>query len=121
MDACYQIDDTSQIISPGMIIFKDLLEDNLRKMVELVGDPSRLRPHCKTHKMREIIQLELSLGIVKHKAATFAEAEMLAEAGVKDICLAYNLVGPNIARAVEFSQTLACCVAAGHSRSPDAD
>lgn len=102
MDACYQIDDTSQIISPGMIIFKDLLEDNLRKMIELVGDPSRLRPHCKTHKMREVIQLELSLGILKHKAATFAEAEMLAEAGVKDICLAYNLVGPNIARAVEF-------------------
>lgn len=102
MDACYQIDDTSQIISPGMIIFKDLLEDNLRKMIELIGDPSRLRPHCKTHKMREIIQLELSLGILKHKAATFAEAEMLADTGGKDICLAYNLVGPNIARAVEF-------------------
>jgi len=102
MDARYQIDDTSQIISPGMIIFKDLLEDNLRKMVELVGDPSRLRPHCKTHKMREVIELELALGILKHKAATFAEAEMLADVGVKDICLAYNLVGPNIARAVEF-------------------
>jgi len=102
MDARYQIEDTSRIISPGMIIFKDILEDNLRKMIELVGDPSRLRPHCKTHKMREIIALELSLGIVKHKAATFPEAEMLADAGVKDICLAYNLVGPNIARAIEF-------------------
>jgi len=102
MDACYQIDDTSQIISPGMIIFKELLEDNLRKMIEIIGDTSRLRPHCKTHKMREVIELELSLGIVKHKAATFPEAEMLAEVGVKDICLAYNLVGPNIARAVEF-------------------
>ncbi len=102
MDACYQIEDTSQIISPGMIIFKELLEDNLRKMIEFVGDTSGLRPHCKTHKMREVIELELSLGIVKHKAATFPEAEMLAEAGVKDICLAYNLVGPNIPRAVEF-------------------
>tara|TARA_R110002095_G_scaffold127887_7_gene110841 strand:+ start:724 stop:1839 length:1116 start_codon:yes stop_codon:yes gene_type:complete len=102
MDARYQIEDTSQIISPGMIIFQDLLEDNLRKMIELVGDPSRLRPHCKTHKMREIIALELSMGIVKHKAATFPEAEMLADTGVKDICLAYNLVGPNIARAVAF-------------------
>jgi len=102
MDACYQIEDTSQIISPGMIIFKDLMEENLKQMIERVGDPDRLRPHCKTHKMREIIELELSLGIKKHKSATFAEAEMLAEAGVKDICLAYNLVGPNIARAVEF-------------------
>lgn len=102
MDARYQIDDTSQIISPGLIIFKDLLEDNLRKMIALAGDASRLRPHCKTHKMSEIIALELSLGILKHKAATFPEAEMLAGAGVKDICLAYNMVGPNIARAVEF-------------------
>ncbi|QDT99446.1 D-TA family PLP-dependent enzyme [Gimesia aquarii] len=102
MDACYQIDDTSQIISPGLIIFKDLVKDNLQKMVEIVGDPTRLRPHCKTHKMREIIALELSMGIEKHKAATFPEAEMLADTGVKDISLAYNLVGPNITRAVEF-------------------
>lgn len=105
MDACYQIDDTSQIITPGMIIFKEILEDNLQKMIKIVGDTSRLRPHCKTHKMREVIELELSLGIVKHKAATFAEAEMLAEVGVKDICLAYNLVGPNIARAVEYRKS----------------
>jgi D-serine deaminase-like pyridoxal phosphate-dependent protein len=46
--------------------------------------------------------LQLARGITKHKAATFAEAEMLAEAGVKDIVLAYNLVGPNIDRAVRF-------------------
>jgi len=85
MDACYQIEDTSQIISPGMIIFKDLVEENLKQMIALVGDPGRLRPHCKTHKMREVIELELSLGIQKHKSATFAEAEMLAETGVKDI------------------------------------
>jgi D-serine deaminase-like pyridoxal phosphate-dependent protein len=31
-----------------------------------------------------------------------AEAEMLAQAGVKDVLLAYNLVGPNIRRAVAF-------------------
>ncbi|MCA9069168.1 MAG: D-TA family PLP-dependent enzyme, partial [Planctomycetaceae bacterium] len=59
-------------------------------------------PHCKTHKMPNVVQLELSKGIQKHKAATFAEAEMLAEAGVPDVFLAYNLVGPNIDRAVTF-------------------
>jgi D-serine deaminase-like pyridoxal phosphate-dependent protein len=46
--------------------------------------------------------LELARGITRHKAATFAEAEMLAQAGVKDIVLAYNLVGPNVQRAVRF-------------------
>jgi D-serine deaminase-like pyridoxal phosphate-dependent protein len=52
--------------------------------------------------MAEVTRIELAHGIVKHKCATFAEAEMLALAGVVDILLAYNIVGPNIGRAVEF-------------------
>ena len=71
-------------------------------MIEIAGTADRLRPHCKTHKMREVIELEMKLGIRKHKAATLAEAEMLALAGVCDVFLAYNLVGPNISRAVKF-------------------
>ena len=102
MDSRYRIDDTSQIITPALVVFRELVEDNLQHMVQIAGDVSRLRPHCKTHKTREVIRLELDIGITKHKAATFAEAEMLAGVGVKDICLAYNLVGPNIDRAVMF-------------------
>ena len=64
-------------------MFRDLVEQNLAEMVRIAGSPARLRPHCKTHKMREVIELELARGIVKHKCATIAEAEMLAEAGVQ--------------------------------------
>jgi D-threonine aldolase len=102
MTDIYNIKDTSSIISPGLIVFRELLERNLDQMVEIAGDPGKLRPHCKTHKTREIVQLQLQRGIDKHKCATFAEAEMLAEVGVKNIFLAYSLVGPNIRRAVEF-------------------
>ena len=102
MDSRYHIADTSQIITPALVVFRELLEDNLRRMVEIAKRPERLRPHCKTHKTREIARMELELGIVKHKCATFAEAEMLASVGIKDIFLAYNLVGPNVRRAVEF-------------------
>ena len=49
-----------------------------------------------------MIELELQLGITKHKAATFAEAEMLARAGVRDVMLAYSPVGSNIPRAVNY-------------------
>ena len=49
-------------------------------------------------------KLQLAAGINKHKAATLAEAEMLADVGVQDIFLSYNLVGPNIGRAVRFRQ-----------------
>src|SRR5262245_63762961 len=67
-------------------------------MIRIAGSSARLRPHCKTHKMREVMELQLGRGIKKHKCATIAEAEMLIEAGARDIFLAYNPVGPNIGR-----------------------
>lgn len=104
IDPIYSIENSRQIVSPGLVVFRPIVMANLRKMVSIAKDPARLRPHCKTHKMREIVQQELDLGIRKHKCATFAEAEMLADCGVQDIFLAYNLVGPNIQRAVRFRE-----------------
>ncbi|MDB5389839.1 MAG: D-threonine aldolase [Planctomycetaceae bacterium] len=104
MDPRYHVADTSEIISPALLIFREQLEANLQHVLKIAKDPARLRPHCKTHKMREVIALELSQGIVKHKCATLAEAEMLANCGVRDIFLAYNIVGPNIRRVVSFCQ-----------------
>ncbi len=99
------INDASGIISPAMVVFRDRLLANIDAMIRIAGDPSRLRPHCKTHKTREVVELQIERGITRHKCATFAEAQMLVEAGVADICLAYNLVGPNIDRAVTFRTT----------------
>lgn len=102
MDSRYRIAETSRLITPCLVLFREVLEENLATMIRIAGDVSRLRPHCKTHKMPRVTRIELEHGITKHKCATFAEAEMLAEAGVRDIFLAYNLVGPNITRAVRF-------------------
>lgn len=102
MDDEYRLLDTSKIITPAYVVFRDVMERNLTEMLRIAGGPSRLRPHCKTHKMSAVARREIELGITKHKAATFAEAEMLAAAGAPDIFLAYNLVGPNIPRAVQF-------------------
>ena len=67
-------------------------------MVELAGGPARLRPHVKTHKTREIARMQLDAGVTKHKCATIAEAELLADVGVPDVLIAYPLVGPNLRR-----------------------
>ena len=115
----YRIADTTQIITPGLIVFREILEENLDKMIGIAGDVSRLRPHCKTHKMREVVEMQLARGITQHKAATFAEAEMLAGSGVKDIFLAYSLVGANIPRAVKFREAfpdLVFAVTADHEK-----
>ena len=100
MNNHYQIKDASKIITPALVVFREMLDDNIRHMIEIAGDVSRLRPHCKTHKTVEVVKLQAELGITKQKCATFAEAEMVANAGCKDVFLAYSLVGPNIARAV---------------------
>jgi D-threonine aldolase len=104
-DSIYRIADTSQILSPGLVVFRDLVERNLDEMIRIAGDVRRLRPHCKTHKMREVVQMQLARGIGKHKCATLAEAEMLASAGARDIFWAYNPVGPNVGRVAKFAAT----------------
>ncbi len=98
MDSGYVITDTSTIFSPALLFYKDRIAHNLRRMIEIAGRPERLRPHVKTHKTREIVRMELALGITKHKCATLAEAEMLAGCGVTDIVIAYPVVGPNCGR-----------------------
>jgi D-threonine aldolase len=98
MDSCYRLQDPSKVFSPALLFYKELIVKNINQAVKMAGSPARLRPHAKTHKTREIIELELQAGITKHKCATIAEAEMLATTGVRDVFLAYNMVGPNCER-----------------------
>ncbi|MFK7822018.1 MAG: D-TA family PLP-dependent enzyme [Planctomycetaceae bacterium] len=119
MTSRYHIEDTSQILSPSIVLFKEIVEENIRKTIDMVGDPNRLRPHCKTHKMVEVAAMVTTAGITKQKCATFAEAEMLVQAGTTDIFLAYNIVGPNIERVVAFRKTypdIAFSVTADHEK-----
>jgi D-serine deaminase-like pyridoxal phosphate-dependent protein len=67
-------------------------------MIAIAGGPDRLRPHIKTHKLAEIVRMQMDAGIRKVKCATIAEAEMAASCGVPDILLAYQCVGPKAER-----------------------
>ena len=109
MDPRYQIRDTSEIISPGLVLYKELIAANLRRILEIAGGPARLRPHVKTHKMREIVALQMAAGITKFKCATIAEAEMVASCGARDVLIAYQLVGPNQPRLVRLMRKFPDC------------
>lgn len=65
-------------------------------MIHLAGGAERLRPHVKTHKIAEVIELQQQKGINRFKCATLSEVAMVAEAGGADILLAYPLLGPSI-------------------------
>ncbi len=87
-----------EIETPALILYPERIETNIKEMIAVAGGPERLRPHVKTHKIPEIIHLQIRHGIRKVKCSTIAEAEMAAEAGADDILLAYQPVGPNISR-----------------------
>jgi D-serine deaminase-like pyridoxal phosphate-dependent protein len=109
MNPLYSIRDASAIFSPALVFYKELIQRNIARAIEIAGHPSRLRPHVKTHKTREIVRLQLAAGITKHKCATLAEAEMLADCGVPDVLLAYHLVGPNCGRMARLMQAYPQC------------
>jgi D-serine deaminase-like pyridoxal phosphate-dependent protein len=94
----YRISNPDEVNSPALLVYPDRIESNIRKMLSIAGDPEMLRPHVKTHKMSEIVRLQINYGINKFKCATIAEAEMTAGCGAKDILLAYQPVGPNVRR-----------------------
>ncbi|HET8738005.1 MAG TPA: D-TA family PLP-dependent enzyme [Pricia sp.] len=94
----YRINDPNEVISPALLVYPARILHNIKKMIEMAGGTEHLRPHIKTHKTAEIIQMQLDSGIRKFKCATIAEAELLALSGVPDILLAMQPVGANMAR-----------------------
>ena len=87
----YELNNPDDIDSPALLIYKDRVASNIKTMIRIAGDAKRLVPHVKTHKMPEIVKMQLAAGIAQFKCATIAEAEMLADAGAENILIAYQL------------------------------
>ncbi len=90
--------DLSTVPSPSLLLGLQAIERNLQTMLAMAGSPARLRPHVKTHKLGWLVERQIALGISTFKCATIAEAEMCALAGAADVLIAFQPVGPNIAR-----------------------
>jgi len=99
----YRLADEADVASPALVFYPALIRRNIARVVEMAGDPARLRPHVKTHKTREVVRLQLAAGVTRHKCATIAEAEVLASAGAPDVLLAYPVIGPTAARLAKLA------------------
>lgn len=102
MTPWYRIANPETVASPGLLVYPARIETNIGRMLELAGGAQRLFPHVKTHKLPEVVRLQQAAGIQKFKCATIAEAEMVARCGAERVLLAYQPVGPNIARLFEL-------------------
>ncbi|MBV4359012.1 D-TA family PLP-dependent enzyme [Pinibacter aurantiacus] len=98
----FNIADSSTIDSPALIFYADRMRENVKLLTQMIGDPSRLRPHVKTHKTKEATQMMMDEGITKFKCATIAEAEMLGMVQAPDVLLAYQPVGPKLQRFISL-------------------
>lgn len=106
----YRITNEGGVDSPALLVYPDRIRQNVALAKSMMGDVNRLRPHVKTHKTPQILQIQLDAGITKFKCATIAEAEMLGESGAPDVLLAYPLYGPKLERFIQlvsrFSHTV---------------
>ncbi len=94
----FHIDNPGNIDSPALIVFPEIVRQNIQTAIAMAGDVQRLRPHIKTSKSPDVVRLMLEAGIRKFKCATIAEAEMLGLCGAPDVLLAYQPTGPKLER-----------------------
>ena len=87
----WKIDDLD---TPSVLIDLDLVEANLRRAQDYADAHGlKLRPHIKTHKIPELARRQVELGAVGITCQKLGEVEAMADGGLRDILLTFNLLG----------------------------
>ena len=84
-----------ELDTPALIVDLDVMERNLSRMAEYCREHDlRLRPHTKTHKIPELARKQINSGATGITVAKLDEAEVMIDAGLDDVLIAYPIVGP---------------------------
>ena len=80
--------------TPAAVIDMDRVERNIAR-VQAACEAAGLanRPHIKTHKSPMLAKLQVEAGAHGITCQKLGEAEVMAEAGIDDILISYNLIG----------------------------
>jgi D-serine deaminase-like pyridoxal phosphate-dependent protein len=94
--------------TPYVLIDGAKMQLNIKKMAAIAGrNGVALRPHVKTHKIPTIARAQVEAGAAGITVAKISEAEVMADAGLEDIFIAYPLVtDTKIRRAMELARRL---------------
>ncbi|HHY49309.1 MAG TPA: D-TA family PLP-dependent enzyme [Alphaproteobacteria bacterium] len=83
-----------ELDTPCVLIDIDRVEANLRRAQDHAdANGYALRPHTKTHKLPRFAKRQVELGARGITVQKLGEAEVMADAGLTDIFLPYNIVG----------------------------
>ena len=84
----------AELETPAVVVDLDVMERNLSRMANYCRDKNlRLRPHTKTHKIPALAQRQIELGARGITVAKIGEAEVMLDAGISDILIAYPIFG----------------------------
>jgi D-serine deaminase-like pyridoxal phosphate-dependent protein len=90
----------SHPVTPALLLDLDVLEANLAYMGERMRSmPTDLRAHVKVHKSPHIARMQVDAGAIGVGTATVWEAIVMASAGINDVFVINELVGPEKTRA----------------------
>ena len=80
--------------TPAAVIDMDRVERNIAR-IQAACDAAGVanRPHIKTHKSPMLAKLQIAAGAKGITCQKLGEAEVMAEAGIDDILISYNLIG----------------------------
>src|SRR5216684_2964564 len=80
--------------TPAAVIDMDRVERNIAR-VQAACDAAGVanRPHIKTHKSPLLAKLQIAAGARGITCQKLGEAEVMAEAGIENILISYNLIG----------------------------
>lgn len=83
-----------ELETPVPIVDLDILRANILRLQTYLDEHGIAnRPHIKTHKIPEIAQMQVDAGAVGITCQKLSEAEVMADAGFRDIFLPYNIIG----------------------------
>ena len=83
-----------ELDTPAVVVDLDVLEKNIRRLAAYCRDHRlALRPHTKTHKIPEIAKMQVESGAWGITVAKVGEAEVMVEAGLDNLLVAYPILG----------------------------
>src|ERR1700722_10255215 len=93
-----------RIDTPALLLDLDALQANIGRMAAFFANRRcKLRPHFKSHKCTAIARLQMEAGAVGITCAKLGEAEVVADARIRNILIANQVVGPlKIAQLIEL-------------------
>ena len=81
--------------TPALLLDLPAVERNLAEMARRMADlPAALRPHAKIHKSPTLGRMQLDAGAIGLTTATVWEASAMLDAGLSDVLIANQAVGP---------------------------